>query len=192
MQTRDYLVIDLEATCDDGGLVPKREMEIIEIGAVLVDHETFEPIAEFQSFVRPVRHPQLTPFCQKLTSITQAEVDAAPRFPAVLMALREFVESHDRPLFGSWGAYDRGQFELDARFHGLKLPFGPDHLNIKQAFSDTLGTSKRFGMAGALRELGLPLEGTHHRGIDDARNIARILPFAIGAWPLPARRATRS
>jgi 3'-5' exoribonuclease 1 len=181
MQARDYLVIDLEATCDDGGLVPKREMEIIEIGAVLVDHTTFEPIAEFQSFVRPVRHPTLTPFCRTLTSITQAEVDAAPKFPVVLAALREFVESHGRPLFCSWGNYDRGQFGLDAAYHRVQLPFGTDHLNIKQAFSDALGTSKRFGMAGALRKLGLPLEGTHHRGIDDARNIARILPYAIGA-----------
>jgi len=35
-------------------------------------------------------------------------------------------------------------------------------------------------MDGALRRVGLPLVGTHHRGIDDARNIARILPFALG------------
>jgi inhibitor of KinA sporulation pathway (predicted exonuclease) len=30
-------------------------------------------------------------------------------------------------------------------------------------------------MAAALAQLDLPLEGTHHRGIDDARNIAKIL-----------------
>ena len=59
---------------------------------------------------------------------------------------------------------------------------------IKEAFSNALGTRKRFGMAGALRQLGLPLTGTHHRGIDDARNIARILPFAIGAQPIARQR----
>jgi 3'-5' exoribonuclease 1 len=26
----------------------------------------------------------------------------------------------------------------------------------------------------------LPLEGTHHRGIDDARNIAKLLPYILG------------
>ena len=52
---KHYLVIDLEATCDNGGRVPRDEMEIIEIGGVLVDHETLEPIDEFASFVRPVR-----------------------------------------------------------------------------------------------------------------------------------------
>jgi inhibitor of KinA sporulation pathway (predicted exonuclease) len=30
-------------------------------------------------------------------------------------------------------------------------------------------------MAGALNILDIPLEGTHHRGIDDANNIAKIL-----------------
>ncbi|HLT37476.1 MAG TPA: 3'-5' exonuclease [Enhygromyxa sp.] len=180
MQHRDYLVIDLEATCDNAGAVPKREMEIIEIGAVLVDRTSFEPIAEFQTFVRPVRHPKLTRFCQELTSITQAQVDAAPGFVEAIAALREFMAG-EQPLFCSWGNYDRGQFQLDAGYHRIKLPFGPDHLNLKQAFSDALGTRKRFGMAGALRRLGLPLQGTHHRGIDDARNIARILPYAIGA-----------
>ncbi len=41
-------------------------------------------------------------------------------------------------------------------------------------------------MARALARLGIPLEGTHHRGIDDARNIARILPYAVAALPIPA------
>ena len=192
MNVRDYLVIDLEATCDDAGAVPKRQMEIIEIGAVWVDGDTLEAHSEFQSFVRPIRHPQLTPFCRQLTSITQAEVDAAPLFPEVLTALRSYAYAgSSRPIFCSWGNYDRGQFGLDAAFHGVKLPFGREHINLKTAFSDALGTRKRFGMAGALRRLGIPLDGTHHRGIDDARNIAKILPYALAKRPIPARVETR-
>ncbi|MEM6997030.1 MAG: 3'-5' exonuclease, partial [Myxococcota bacterium] len=69
-----YLVIDLEATCDDAGAVPKHESEIIEIGAVLADAFTLAPCEEFQTFVRPVRHPTLTEFCVGLTHITQDHV----------------------------------------------------------------------------------------------------------------------
>ncbi|MEZ4464729.1 MAG: 3'-5' exonuclease [bacterium] len=185
MSDRDYLVIDLEATCDDGGLVPRDQMEIIEIGAVLVDAATLTPQASFQTFVRPVRHPVLTPFCRALTSIEQAQVDDAPGFPEALAALAAFMGAGPPPLFCSWGRYDRGQFELDARFHGVALPFGGDHLNLKQAFSDRLGSRKLFGMHRALARVGLPLIGTHHRGIDDARNIATLLPFCVGACPLP-------
>lgn len=174
-----FLVIDLEATCDDRGAVPKHEMEIIEIGAVLVDATTLEPVEDFQSFVKPVRHRELTPFCTELTTITQAQVEEAPRFPDVILALRRFIAGRDA-LFSSWGDYDRTQFEQDARYHRVSLPFNGRHWNIKRSFSESLGETKRYGMSGALARVGVPLVGTHHRGIDDARNIAKLLPWALG------------
>ncbi len=190
---QDYLIIDLEATCDDAGAVPRDQTEIIEIGAVRVDGTTLEPVAEFQTFVRPVRHPRLTPFCTALTTIEQAQVDAAPGFPQALAALSDFMAAGPPTLFASWGRYDRGQFRLDAAWHRVELPFGDAHLNLKQAFSDALGTSKLFGMHRALARVGLPLLGTHHRGLDDARNIAKLLPFCVGhsipAAPVGWRRA---
>lgn len=174
----DYLVIDLEATCDDHGAVPKHEMEIIEIGAVVVDGTDLLPRDEFQTFIQPVRNPVLTPFCTTLTSITQPMVEGAPGFTDAIAALTEFIDGRDL-LFCSWGAYDNNQFKNDARYHGVSLPFGGRHLNLKAEFSSRRGTRKRFGMAGALRAVGLPLEGVHHRGIDDARNIAKLLPHCI-------------
>ena len=76
----------------------------------------------------------------------------------------------------SWGFFDVGQFRLDCTRFGLDFPenFESDHVNIKQAFADWKGV-RRCGMTAALDLLGLPLAGTHHRGIDDARNIARIV-----------------
>ncbi len=184
-----FLVIDLEATCDDERRLPSRQMEIIEIGAVLVDPASLDPVGEFQTFVKPVRHPVLTPFCTRLTSITQADVAGAPGFPQAIRQLARFIEGRDA-LFCSWGDYDRHQFEQDARYHKVALPFGGRHLNLKKRFSAELGEEKRYGMAGALRRVGLTLRGTHHRGIDDARNIARLLPWSLGrvrAAPLEDR-----
>lgn len=189
-----YLVIDLEATCDDReegdgrGAVPPGEMEIIEIGAVLADAATLEPVGDFQTFIQPVRHPLLTPFCTRLTSITQGDVSNAPSFRAAITDLARFIDGRDA-LFCSWGDYDRKQFEQDARYHHVELPFGGRHLNLKKRFTEQLGETKRYGMAGALERVGLPLLGTHHRGIDDARNIAKLLPWCLGAAraaPLPA------
>ena len=174
--TKTYLVIDLEATCDDQGGVPRAEMEIIEIGAVLVAADTLAPVNEWQSFVRPVRHPTLTAFCTKLTSITQAQVDAAPAFADALTSLSDWYgRAGEFPMtFCSWGDYDRHQFKQDCAHHGIDYPLPGTHLNVKRAFSTALGTKRKFGMAGALKKVGLPLEGTHHRGIDDARNIAKL------------------
>lgn len=47
-------------------------------------------------------------------------------------------------------------------------------LNIKVPFKALFGPA-RVGMARMLKALDLPLIGHHHRGIDDSRNIARIL-----------------
>jgi inhibitor of KinA sporulation pathway (predicted exonuclease) len=183
MTPAHYVVIDLEATCCDDDTIPRDEMEIIEIGAVLVDGRTLAPVGEFQTFVRPQRHRKLTAFCTGLTTITQADVDAAPRFPDALARLDAFLRGKDA-LFCSWGGYDRNQLRRDAQRHRVKkLPLGERHLNLKAAFSQRLGEPREYGTGQALRRVGLGFAGTHHRAIDDARNIARLLPFVLGAPP---------
>ncbi len=174
------LVIDLEATCDTDGRLPRKEMETIEIGAVLVETASLAPRGELGVFVRPTLHRVLSAFCTQLTTITQAEVDGAPLFPEALEQLRALVAGRDA-LFCSWGEYDKVQLAQDARLHGVELPFGDRHLNLKRRFSERQGLEKRLGMGQALRHAGLNLEGTHHRGIDDARNIARLLPWIVQA-----------
>ena len=42
-----YLVIDLEATCCDQGTIPAGKMEIIEIGAVMADARSLQPVDDF-------------------------------------------------------------------------------------------------------------------------------------------------
>lgn len=92
MQHDNYLVIDLEATCCDSGTIPQGEMEMIEIGAVVADARSLQPVDEFGAFVRPVRHPILTEFCTALTSITQQQVDTARN----IVRLLPFILAHDR------------------------------------------------------------------------------------------------
>ncbi len=185
MTTPDhYLVLDLEATCDEHHAIPRDQTEIIEIGAVLVRAATLETAAEFQTFVRPVRHPRLTAFCTQLTTITQADVDGAPSLREALAALARFVEGRDF-LFCSWGDYDRDQLARDARRNGLRVPLGERHWNLKRAFGELAGGARPFGTGMAMRRAGLPRTGVSHRGIDDARNIARLLPFLLGRSPLP-------
>jgi inhibitor of KinA sporulation pathway (predicted exonuclease) len=184
---RPFLVIDLEATCDSAGQIPRDETEIIEVGAVLVDATTLAPLGEWQSFVRPIRHRRLTPFCTELTSITQADVDQAPTFAVAMQGLARFVHGQDA-LFCSWGEYDRNQFRRDGARHGVHPPLGTDHLNLKERFTRVAGDGKKRGVGQALGRVGLRFAGTAHRGIDDARNIARLLPYVLGRLPLPARR----
>jgi 3'-5' exoribonuclease 1 len=176
------LVVDLEATCCDLKTIPRHQMETIEIGAVMVVRETLEIVDEFQTFIKPVRHPILTKFCLELTSITQSQVDTAPDFATVMSTWQTWLSKFDNAIFGSWGEYDRTQFQQDSKYHQIDLPYpvSSNHINLKEMFSTAQGLNKRYGMAQALDLAKIPLTGTHHRGIDDARNISKLLPYILG------------
>ncbi len=97
-----WLVIDLEATTDEGGW-PVTEMEIIEIGATLVDRAGREQ-DHFQRFVKPTRRPLLTAFCRELTHITQANIDAAQPLNEVWPAFERWLGQHQTRLEG-WASW---------------------------------------------------------------------------------------
>lgn len=175
-----FLVLDLEATCCDKETIKRHEMEMIEIGAVMVEAETLTIIDEFQTFVKPVRNPVLTPFCTSLTSITQTQVEQAPGYADAILLLQKWLSNYQNAVFGSWGDYDYNQFEEDSKFHKVPFPISYPHINLKKLFSNTQGLSELYGMAEALKLAAIKLEGTHHRGIDDAKNIAKLLPFILG------------
>lgn len=179
-----YLVLDLEATCCNRETIKRHQMEIIEIGAVMVEAQELTIIDQFQTFIKPVRFPILTEFCQSLTTIAQAQVDHAPEYGEAIADLKRWLSNYPNSVFGSWGDYDYNQFKQDSQVHKLPFPIAYPHINLKKLFSETQGLSKRYGMAQALELAGIPLAGTHHRGIDDARNIAKLLPFILSRQQL--------
>ena len=170
-----YLIVDVEATCSEDAVVPRHEMEIIEIGAVVQNSQTFSIESEFQSLVRPIRHPELTAFCTELTGINQESLADAPSFPDALELMKNWMYKFHDALFCSWGDYDKNQFSQDCGYHHISYPFASAHLNLKVEFFRAAGLKKKLGIGGALKHLGLEFAGSHHRGLDDARNIARIV-----------------
>jgi len=175
----NILVVDLEATCDD--YASAFDMEAIEVGAVWVAPNG-TVLDRFRAFVRPVVNPVLTPFCSNLTGIHQADIDSAQAFPAVAEALRAFVARHRQPgaTWASWGAWDRKQLERDSARHDITPPIDLPHVNAKRLFARARRIGKEVGMAKACELVGLQLGGAHHRALDDALNVAKLLPWALG------------
>lgn len=174
-----YLVIDLETTCANNGRIPVDDMETIEIGAVMVAGDTLAIADEFQSFVRPVRRPMLTPFCMQLTHITQVQVEGAPGFARALRHLTAWASRFNGHVFCSWGNFDREQLRRDCDHHRVPYPFGDRHINLKHAFERWLGGRQEVTLNAALQACGLSFDGAPHRGIDDARNTARVLAWMV-------------
>jgi inhibitor of KinA sporulation pathway (predicted exonuclease) len=167
------LIIDIEATCWDGPTPPGQENEIIEIGIAWLNVATLKPLEKRSILVKP-EHSVVSPFCTELTTLTQEQVDQGIRFSASCATLKNDYDSRSR-TWASYGDYDRRQFARQCESYQVANPLGASHINIKNLFALVHGLPHEVGMAEALLRLGIPLEGTHHRGVDDAWNIAHIL-----------------
>lgn len=166
-------VIDVESTCWDGPTPIGQSSEIIEIGVCTVDVHSLERLDKRSLLVKPERSI-ISEFCTELTTLTPEMLASAGTLADVVKTLKKEYGSQDR-LWASWGDYDRRQFERVCSEAGVGYPFGISHLNVKSLFAVVHGLSHEVGLDGACAKLGMAMEGTHHRGHDDAWNIAGVL-----------------
>ena len=173
------LVVDIEATCwENNQPPPGQQSEIIEIGACLLNVASGE-LAEKRSILIRPEQSEVSAFCSQLTTLTQAQVDAGIGFAEGCAILEQSYGSRNR-LWLSWGDYDRQMFRKQCKARKIRYPFSKKHINFKRLFADLNGKN-RVGMTRALEQIGLVLEGTHHRGDDDAWNIARLMRAVLDA-----------
>ncbi|KAF8497082.1 ribonuclease H-like domain-containing protein [Russula emetica] len=161
-----------------------------------------QKVAEFRSFVKPTWRPELSSFCVSLTGITQEQVDSAPFFPEVASRFSTFLVHHglihpvtgERLLRFCWctdGPFDIRDFVVKQCFiSNIPMPswIRGDVMDVRKVVSALSRFSKAYSSKPALprrlspniesqlRFLGLgPFQGRKHSGIDDSRNIARIV-----------------
>lgn len=175
-----YIVLDLEATCFDrnDNNTPKGfQNEIIEIGAVKCN-ELGEVLDTFCIFIKPTLFPILSEFCKQLTSIKQEQVDNALDFKWCINEFWNwcFKEIKKDVIFVSWGHYDKKQFLLDCKLHNVDQTWINDnnHISLKHKHAEWNNLKKGLGLGSACRFENINFEGTAHRGIDDAKNVAKI------------------
>eukprot|EP00455_Lapot_gusevi_P007605 TRINITY_DN1323_c0_g2_i3.p1 TRINITY_DN1323_c0_g2~~TRINITY_DN1323_c0_g2_i3.p1 ORF type:complete len:221 (+),score=41.13 TRINITY_DN1323_c0_g2_i3:172-834(+) len=175
-------VLDFEATCDeDRSFSPH---EIIEFPIVVFDTATLEDVATFHMYVKPQHRPVLTRFCTQLTGITQDMVDNGGLWNDVFEGVQKFLAEHglvhNDPATANFAFVTCGDWDLKTMLPAQCSLFGQDippcfhqWINIKFQFESCYKSRAR-GMTEMLDRLGLPLEGRHHSGIDDVKNIMRV------------------
>jgi inhibitor of KinA sporulation pathway (predicted exonuclease) len=173
------VVIDIEATCDNPR--PQWQSEIIEVGVCLLDLRTLEITDKRGILVKPEKTP-ITSFCTSLTTITPELIEREGRslFEAMTV-LQEQYKIRER-TWASWGDYDRNQLikDCDSKKFGFPGEFS-SHINVKNVLAIEHGWDREVGLDNALKRWKMNLEGTHHRGRDDAANIARIYAAHIAS-----------
>ena len=171
------VVIDVESTCWSGALPDGQISEIIEIGICTVAVATLERPEKRSILVKPERS-EISEYCTELTTLTPDMFTDARTFRDAVQILKKEYHTKER-LWASWGDYDRRQFERVCREYGVEYPFGVSHLNVKTLFATATTQRHEIGLDAAYKKLGMTMEGTHHRGDDDAWNIAEVLCYLL-------------
>lgn len=172
---KTILVVDVEATCWEKlppNKFPSTRNEIIEIGITEIDIAS-KTLGESHSILVIPPTTEISDFCTKLTTITPELIqrEGIPFREAIELLVSKFKSN--RNIFASWGDYDRRSFEKNCDWNKVPYPFANLHLNVKTLFAAKFGYNG--GQEKCGQDLGIKMEGTAHRGIDDSRNIAKIL-----------------
>lgn len=167
------LVVDLEATCWEGDTPPGEASEIIEIGICTLDIASGERSDKRGILVKP-RHSTLSDYCTELTTIHPEMLKNAPSLRQACRLLQEKYLS-GRRTWASYGDYDRIMLTQQCQEMGVPYPFGRSHINVKNLLALHFGLAHEVDLERGTALVGLPFEGTIHRGVDDAWNIAAVL-----------------
>ncbi len=113
----------------------------------------------------------------RLTTIKQEDVNEAKVFNNIIKEFEDWIVSDDLDMvLCSWGFYDKKQIRTECEvkdYSGNICALLKKHISIKHQFAK-IKNIQPCGMWQALDMMGFKLDGTHHRGIDDARNITKI------------------
>ena len=180
-------VFDLEYTAWECSmarrwLAPGEFKEVVQIGAVRLDADSFESQGEFDMLVRPRINAVLSPYFENLTGISNAKIERQGMdFAVVYARFLEFAGEGPIAAFGQ----DQLVLEDNIRLYGLTPARAlPVFYDLRGWFA-ALGIDPR-GMHSCelAPALGLPFAGQTHNALDDARAI-------VGAMAVMARRGAR-
>lgn len=178
------LVIDLEATCWLGPPPEGQRNEIIEIGVATLDLASFAPLRRESILVKPLVS-EISAFCTELTSITPEMAAAGVTLAEACQWLNDEFDAQSR-MWGSWGSYDLKMLTAQCKADDVTYPFSAHHVNIKRIYGKLTRQKQGMGLKVALEQLAFGFDGTHHRGVDDAHNTARIVQHVLTTYGLEA------
>lgn len=167
------MVVDVESTCWPQGEKPEgQNSEIIEIGVCPISVKLRKTYQARQILIRP--QSTVSKFCTDLTGWTNEDLVDAGSYADAVQILTKDLDTKQH-VWASYGDYDRKMFEKESSWNHCTYPFGSRHINVKTLFALRFGLQCEVGMDKALHIAGLELKGQHHKGIDDAKNIAQLL-----------------
>jgi inhibitor of KinA sporulation pathway (predicted exonuclease) len=171
-------VFDLEYTAWECSmarqwLTPGEFREVVQIGAVRLDADSFAVLDEFDVLVLPRINPVLSPYFEKLTGITSRKIARDGRDFAAAYA--DFLAFAGEGPIAAFGRDDRA-LQDNLRFYGMTGAGAlPPFYDLRGWFA-VLGVDPR-GMHSCelAPALGMAFRGQAHNALDDARSVATVM-----------------
>jgi inhibitor of KinA sporulation pathway (predicted exonuclease) len=179
-------IFDLEFTAWDGSmercwLAPGEFKEVVQIGAVKLDAQSFAPLGEFEILVKPRINPVLSDYLVALTGVTNDAI--AARGVDFAQAYREFVSFADGGRIVAFGRDDLVLAD-NLRLYGIAdAPPMPRYANTIPWLLENGIEARGFHACDVARLCGAQFSGREHDALEDARSVA------LGIRTLVARGA---
>lgn len=166
------LICDEEFSCQQDPFWTKENGELIEIAIVPLDLKTLEIRHDlaWSSLVKPTR-TEVNEYCTNLTGITAEMVRKEGKpFSEVCNSIENQFGHGSAWL--TWGESDRDVLLRASEYAGVRYPMAKTHINGKHLYSVLRGRRRELGFKKALQAEGIQFEGTPHRAMSDAKNLA--------------------
>jgi len=182
---KDFFVVDFEFTkyTQPTGKPRAFFSEIIEVGAVLISHESHEIIGDLEAFVKPHFFPKQAAESMDFCMITESDMENAIEFRDMIKQISALFVSGET-YFVSWGNADFHVIAKGCDRHMLPNPISKDDcIDLAAAYKALKEDRLTTGLSRAIEELGIDKEGFGHTAYDDAVNTGKILLKLIsGGW----------
>ncbi|KAM0997904.1 hypothetical protein ACFX2I_007709 [Malus domestica] len=180
-----FLVLDLEG-----------KVEILEFPVLMIDAKTMNVVDFFHRFVRPTEmsETRINEYIEGKYGkfgVDRVWHDTAIPFKDVLQQFEAWLIQHqlwgeelggclNRAAFVTCGNWDlKTKVPQQCKVSRMKLPsYFMEWINIKDVYLNFY-KKRATGMMTMMKELQIPLLGSHHLGFDDSKNIARVLQHML-------------
>ncbi|KAL5738152.1 hypothetical protein ACOSP7_030913 [Xanthoceras sorbifolium] len=201
-QDLDYfLVLDLEG-----------KIEILEFPVLMIDAKTMAFVDFFHRFVRPtqITEQHINKYIEGKYGkfgVDRVWHDTALPFKEVLQQFEAWLIQHclwekelgsclNRAAFVTCGNWDlKTKIPSQCKVSKIKLPpYFMEWINVKDVFYNFYKTKKSeaSGMRSMMNNCNIRMSGSHHLGIDDTKNIARVLQHMLADGALMRITARRN
>lgn len=174
------VLFDLECTTWEGAAArnwsgPGEHRELVQLGAALVETESFTELASVKYCVKPLINPVLSQYFVDLTHITQEMVDRyGIDFPTFLHDFHAWCLDYELYCFDSRvdgsRLFDRDVLVENCDLYGIELPFGLERFHNVNLIFHQHGYHVR--QSGAAPEaFGIEIPARPHDALNDVRGL---------------------